>query len=110
MVGCLELHRRQRAQRRVDTLVLVDLIQEAPDLRVGIGEVPLLSQRHLLVFTGPQQPFSVAILAWLALLGHADRDPALLHLRDVGRRGVLHALVAVVDAGHLPGRHRPLHC
>ena len=42
MIGRLELRWGQVAQRRVDALVLVDVIQEVPDLRVGVSEVTLL--------------------------------------------------------------------
>src|SRR5262249_49099305 len=65
-----------------DTFVLAHLIQEASDLRVGVGEVAVVGERHLLLFDLAHGPLGVAVLTRLALLGRDDvvtkpRDYAL---------------------------------
>src|SRR5215471_3997790 len=45
----LELGRRQVAQRRVDALAVVDVVEEPSQLPQRVGEVGVLRQRHLLL-------------------------------------------------------------
>ena len=92
MIGRLELSRGQIAQRGMDALVLVHVVQEAPNLRVGIGAILVLGECHLLLFDRPHEPLGIPLLAWLALLSPADVRAEVLQPDDVGRRGVLHPL------------------
>ncbi len=108
MIGCLELCRGQVAQRRVDARVLVDIVQQAPDLRVGVGEVTVFGQRHLLLFDRRHESLGIAVLTRLTLLRHADVRADLIQARHIGSRGVLHALVGVVDTRLVSRRQRPL--
>lgn len=39
---CLELDRRQIAQRRVQPLLVIDLLEELGDRGAGIGQIPIL--------------------------------------------------------------------
>src|SRR5947209_2776185 len=59
----LELRRGQVAQRRVDALAFVHVVEEPARLPQRVGEVGVLGQRHLLFLDGPHQPLGVAVLA-----------------------------------------------
>src|SRR6267143_4439247 len=51
----LELPRREVAQRRVNALDVVNVVEEAGDLPEGVGEVLVVGEVHLLFFDGPDQ-------------------------------------------------------
>jgi hypothetical protein len=108
MVSRFELGWGQIAQRRMDALALVHVIQEVPDLRIGVGEVTILCERHLRFFDRAHQPLGIAILPGLALLRQADPRAELFQARYIGSRGILHTLVRVMDAGLTPGDETPL--
>ena len=76
----------QIAQRRMDAFELEDVIEKASDLCMGIGEVAILGERHLLHLDGSHQSLDIAILAHSDTLrearqplpgnGHTGYDPA----------------------------------
>ena len=62
----LKLQGREVAQGRVDTLMHVDIVQEAPDLTVGVMVVPVLGQVNCLLLDGSDEPLGIAVLPGLA--------------------------------------------
>lgn len=107
MIRRLELRRGQVAERRMDALTLVDVVQEAPDLRVGVGKVAILRQGHLLFFDRPHQPLGIAVLPGFTLLGHTDPRAEFAQARHVGGGRLLHALVGVMDGRLVSCGDRP---
>jgi hypothetical protein len=66
----LELQRREIAQRRMDALDVVNVIEEAPDLPMGVREVVVLGEIDLLFFDGAHEAFGITVLArFAAMLG-----------------------------------------
>src|SRR3984957_3386080 len=68
----LELRRRQVAQRRVNSLDVIDRVEEPAQLAAGIGVVLVFRQVHFLFLDRPPQPLGEAVLLGLAPRGHAD--------------------------------------
>src|SRR4029077_2118774 len=95
-----ELPGRQVAQGRVDTFAVVDIVEETSDLPVGVGEVVVVGQVHLLFFDGANQAFGVAIFAWFADRCHAEGDAESLQALDVVGGGILDALIGMVQLRH----------
>ena len=54
--------------------MLIHLLDEAADLGVGVGEITVVRQVHLLFFDGAYQSLSVAVLPGFSFVGHADLD------------------------------------
>src|SRR5215467_361527 len=73
----LELLRRQVAQRRMDSLAIIHLVEEPTQLPQRVGEVEVLRQGHLFFLDGPHQPLGVAVLTRLADGGHAQEHAAV---------------------------------
>ena len=93
----LELDWREIAQRGVDALVHVDVVQEPAQLADSISIVVVVRQVNFLLFDGPDEPLGVAILPSLTTLGHADFGVDSSEHPDVGRGRVLDTLIRVVD-------------
>src|SRR5262245_22204207 len=88
----LELLRRQVAQRRMDSLAIIHLVQEPTQLPQRVGEVEVLRQGHLFFLDGPQQPLGVAVLTRRADGRHAQEHAAVTQPLDIVGGCVLHAL------------------
>ena len=92
-----ELSWSQVAQRGVDTLVHIDVVEEPAQLAEGISIVFVVRQVNFLLFDGSHETLGVAVLPSLTDLGHADlRIDSLEHL-GVRRGRILDALVRMVD-------------
>src|ERR1043166_925725 len=100
----LELGGRQVAERGVDAFDVVDVVEEAGHLRLGVVEVTVIGEVHLLFFDGADQTFGEAVLAGLADRRHAEFDAELLQALDVSGRGVLDALIGMMDLGRGAGQ------
>jgi tetratricopeptide (TPR) repeat protein len=85
------------AQRRMDPLVHVHVIQEAADLAICLMIVQVLGQVNLLFLDRPDETLGVAVLPGFALVSHADLDLGVLKDLSVGRGRVLDALVRMVN-------------
>jgi hypothetical protein len=81
----------------MDALVLVHLVQKAPDLRVGVGEIAVLGQCHLLLLDRAPQPLDKDVVQRPAAPIPADLDVGLFEAAGVGGTGELHALIGVED-------------
>src|SRR5271166_115320 len=68
----LELHRRQIAQRRMDPLVIVHVVQEAAQLTPGLGVALIVRQIDFFLLDGSHKALSEAILFRRSDCGHAD--------------------------------------
>src|SRR5688572_13341615 len=62
----LEFAWRQVAERRVDAFDVVDVIEKAGELPLGIGEVVVLGEIHLLFFDGAHESLGIAVFTRLA--------------------------------------------
>jgi len=61
----LKLGRRQIAERRVDALLIVDLLDEASHMFLGFGYRAVFAQVDLLFFDGADEAFGVWVLSRL---------------------------------------------
>ena len=93
----LEFSRRKVAQRGVDALVHVDVVQELGKMEPGIIIVFIVRQVNFFLFDGADEPLSVAVLPDLTALGHTDCSTNSQQHVDVGRSCILDTLVRVVD-------------
>ena len=103
----LKLSRGEVAQRRVDTLVYVNLVKQAAYLAQDIRIVHIFRQLYLFLLNRAHKPLRIAILPGFAHLGHTDLDASVLEPLSVGGGSVLHALVRVMDLRGILGQ-RPL--
>jgi len=62
------------AQRGIDTLVHVNLVEEAPHLAVGIIVVEVLWQVNFLLLDRSDETFSVAVLPGFAHVSYTDLE------------------------------------
>jgi len=99
-----EFNGRQITESRVDAFAIIDIIQEAAQLLVRIGEVLIVRQIDLLFFDGANKPFGVRVLFGFADRGHADLHPQRLQPGHVVGCGVLDALVGVMHLGLVSGQ------
>jgi hypothetical protein len=95
------------AQRGMDPLVYVHVIQEATNLAIGIMIVEILGQVKFLFLDRSDEPLSVAVLPGFALLGHTDLRLGVQKDLGVGRGCVLDALVQRMGS---TSRQRVLGC
>ncbi len=89
---------RKIAERRMDALGAVHIINEATKLRLRVGEVLVFRQFDLFLLDCAHNPFSIPILRWCANCCHADLCSNRLQPPDILRRSILNALVAMVNA------------
>jgi hypothetical protein len=60
----------------VNTLALIDIIQEAADALVGRMKVGVVMKCHFLLLNGAHEALGISILRRLTDGGHADLDTA----------------------------------
>ena len=78
-------------------LVEVRVIQEMPDLLMGVMIVDILGKVNFLFLDCPNETLGAAVLPGFALVGHADLDPSILKGLDIGRGCILDPLVRMVN-------------
>src|SRR5918999_361785 len=105
--GLLKLDWSEIAERRMNTLCPIDIVDELANLRERLGEVAVLRQGDLLFLDGPDHALGIAVLPWVADRRHADLDPSGLQGLNILGRCVLNPLVAVVNDRRAV-RERPL--
>ena len=67
-----ELGRRQIPQDRVNPLVLINIVQKAPEVLVSLMETGILMKGPFLFLDGTHQALGIAILGGLADGSHTD--------------------------------------
>jgi hypothetical protein len=92
-----ELRRGQVPQRRVDPLAIVDLIEEPSHPPQRVVEVLVLREIDLLLLDRSHDPIGISMLFGFAHAHHADPHGAADQHLDVGRGGILHPLVGMMN-------------
>ena len=104
-----ELGGCQVTQRRVDPLLVVNFVEDPRQLSAGVGEIPVVAQRHLFLLDRSHQSLGIPVLLRAPNLGHADPHPLGDESPNVHLAGVLHSLIRVMDLGY-PSSQRPVQC
>jgi len=81
----------------MNTLGSIDIIDEATDLGERVVEILIVCQFDFFLLDRPNDSFGIAILARLAHRSHTDLHTSGAQKLDILRRGVLNALVAVMN-------------
>jgi hypothetical protein len=82
----LELRRRPVAQRRVQTLGVVHVVDEPGEVALRVRERPVLLEVHLLGLEGLEERLGPGVLVRVAGAGHADPGAGRPQPGHVGRR------------------------
>ena len=70
----------------------------------SVCKVKVIRQVHLLFFDGADQPLGISVLGGFADLGHADRHMGGLEQIGVSGRGILDALIRMMDLRRAMGK------
>ena len=92
----LELGRRQVAERRVQALLVVDLLQKHAHAGLGLGQIAIFRAVDLFVLQGFHKRFARGIVPGIGFPRHADADAVVLEQLRVIGAGVLHAAIGVM--------------
>ena len=102
-----EFQRRQVTQCRVDAFAIVDVIQKAGQLLVGIGEVLIVRQIDLLFFDGADQPFGIrvlfGVLATPFIRAYFRRELAMIHSAGTTKSTTIWSVNGHAKSNHAMG-------
>ncbi len=82
-MDCLELGRAEVAQRRVETLVVIDLVEHASKIEADRSEVLIAASVPLLVFELANEALAKGVVVRVARTAHADLSAVLLEQSDI---------------------------
>src|SRR3712207_2946451 len=82
----------------MDALGAIHVVDEATDLCQRLIKIAIVRQIDFFFLERANHAFGKAILGRFTNSGHTDLDASLLQEVDILRRGILNALVAVVNA------------
>ena len=100
----LELDRGQVAERRVQAFLVVDLLQEHANARLGLGQMAIFGAVDLFVFQSFHKRFARGIVPGIRFPRHADADAVVLEQLRVIGAGVLHAAIGVMHQTRTTGQ------
>src|ERR1700733_538014 len=95
--AAFEFQRRTIAQRRMQTLLVVDFFQKLLDQSPGFLEVAVFGAVDFLVFESLHETFRAGIVVGRCQSAHADTNAVLFELCGVVSRGILHPAVGMMD-------------
>lgn len=76
---------------------IVDILDEAPEIGLGLLEGQVVLHVHVLAFEHPGDALRHGVVVWTAGGRHADGGADIGQALDVGATGVLHPVIGVVN-------------